>query len=80
MLSSPCHPNDPICNLLYTAYAAETQAIEDIINELARCSDPNDFQVQQAIYDAHGVNIDYLTDREIHYIENEIVKRRRWQC
>lgn len=59
----------------YTCYVMYTQAIEDVINELAHRPDANDVQVQRQVFSAHDVNMDALTSYEIKYIESEVSKR-----
>lgn len=66
-----CNPQ----SFAYTCYVMHTQAIEDVINELARRPDANDVQVQRQIFTAYGINMDALTPQEIRYIESEVSKR-----
>ena len=75
-LKSPCHPGVEACDFLFTCYAMNTQAIEDVINALARCEDPNDADMQRRIFESYNLCMDVLTSDEINYIEKEVAKRR----
>lgn len=75
-LKSPCHPGVDTCDFLFTCYAMKTQAVEDVINALARCEDPNDADTQRRIFATHDLCLDVLTPAEIDYIEREVAKRR----
>lgn len=62
--------------LAFNAYAFHQQAIEDYINALAACPDPNDYEVQRSLARRFlGYSLDCLTDAEIEYIEKEVAKR-----
>lgn len=75
MLTNPFNPDSEIQNFAYTCYAMHTQAIEDVINELAREPNPNNAERQRAICAAYGINLDALTSQEIQYMEREVAKR-----
>lgn len=60
----------------FTLFAAEQTKIEELINRLAKEEDPNDFWRQRIICRELDLNLDDLTDDEIHYIEEEVA--RRW--
>lgn len=60
----------------FTLFAAEQTKIEELINRLAKEEDPNDFWRQRMICRELDLNLDDLTDDEIHYIEKEVA--RRW--
>lgn len=74
---SPCHPKNPVCDTAFTCCAMRQQAIEDIINELAEAANPNDTKTQQRIFQIYGVEMNFLTDEEISYIEQEVSTRLR---
>lgn len=59
----------------FTLFAARQTKIEELINRLAK-EDPNDFWRQRIICRELDLNLDDLTDNEIHYIEEEVA--RRW--
>lgn len=61
--------------LAFNAYAFHQQKIEDFIDTLARCPDPNDLELQRTIAWQNGIILDHLTDAEIKYIEKEVAKR-----
>lgn len=75
MLWNPCNPDDEVRNFLFTMYAADTQRIEDVINALSRECYPDDPNVQAIICKRYGLDLDYLTDEELSYIESEVAKR-----
>ena len=60
----------------FNAYAYHQQKIEDFIDALAAADDPNDADIQWDLSYECGLNLDNLTDYEIHYIEKEVAKRR----
>lgn len=62
-------------DMAFTCYAMHTQAIEDIIEDLVNSIDPNDYNIQQKIFQKHGVNMSSLTMQEIQYIEREVSKK-----
>jgi hypothetical protein len=76
MLRNPYDPEDELMNFVFTAYAATTQMLEDVINALAREPDPNDIDIQRQICYRYGLNLDFLTDGEIAYVEREVA--RKW--
>ena len=76
MLHNPHNPEDELMNFVFTAYAATTQMLDDVINALARESNPNDIDVQRRICRQYGLNLDFLTDAEIAYMEREVA--RKW--
>lgn len=63
-------------DVVFTLFAAEQTKIEELINRLAKEEDPNDFWRQRMICRELDLNLDDLTDNEIHYIEEEVA--RRW--
>lgn len=63
-------------DVVFTLFAAEQTKIEELINRLAQEEDPNDFWRQRMICRELDLNLDDLTDDEIHYIEEEIARRR----
>ena len=77
ILKDPYNPNSKVQSFAYTCYAMHTQAIEDVINELAREPNPNDIYRQREICAAYGIDLDALTTQEIAYMESEVAKR--WQ-
>lgn len=74
-LWAPDHRNKAT-NVAFSAYAFHQQQIEDYINALAACPDPNDYEVQRSLARRFlGYSLDCLTDAEIEYIEKEVAKR-----
>lgn len=68
--------HDKVTNVAFSAYAFHQQKIEDFINALAACPDPNDYEVQRSLArQILGCSLDRLTDAEIKYIEKEVAKR-----
>ena len=65
-------------NLAFSAYTVRQQQIEDVINRLAAAADPNDFATQIAIYEVVNIDSDTFSKDEIAYIENEVVRRRKF--
>lgn len=66
--------------LMYFAFEEEQQRkkrekIEKVINFLVFAEDPNDFYVQQMIFNQVNLSITDLTKDDIVYIEEEISKR-----
>jgi hypothetical protein len=66
--------------LMYFAFEEEQQRkkrekIEKVINFLVLAEDPNDFYVQQMIFNQVNLSINDLTKDDIVYIEEEISKR-----
>lgn len=79
MLHNPYNSEDELMNFVFTAYAASTQMIDDVVNALAREPNPNDIDIQRQICHRHGLNLDFLTDGEIAYMEREVAKRWHWK-
>ena len=72
--------------MLYSLYAMEQEGllstrqgkINQIIKLLVESEDPNNFEIQCNIYKIANFNSETLTEKEINYIEKEIIKRRRF--
>ena len=75
MITSPCHPENAICNTAFSAYAYRQQQIEDFINALASTNNPNDYGNQSTAALVSNLNISSLTSDEVQYIESEVAKR-----
>ena len=63
-------------DIAFLTYVAQTEAIEDFINDLARADDPNDLSTQHRLAYANNLDINALTSYEINYIQEEVSKRR----
>ena len=74
MIKAPWY--SPEEDLAFTMYAISQTKIENLIDELVHADDPNDFWTQRNICRKLDLNLDDLTDNEIHYIEEEVA--RRW--
>lgn len=69
-----------IASNAYLGYVAECEGdsftrqgkINKLIKLLATSDDPNDFNIQCAIYDEVGIDSDTFTEEEISYIENKV--------
>ena len=69
-----------IASNAYLGYVAECEGdsftrqgkINKLIKLLAANDDPNDFNIQCAIYDEVGIDSDTFTEEEISYIENKV--------
>ena len=72
----PPWQSNQIEHTAFNAYAYNQQKIEDFIDALAAADDPNDADTQWDLSHQCGLNLDNLTDYEIHYIEKEVAKRR----
>lgn len=71
-------------NRAFSCFAMESEGdlpthrgkIEKVINLLAQSSNPNDFDIQNAVFNLAGLDSDTLTSNEVEYIENEVA--RKW--
>lgn len=72
---APDHHTD-INNTAFSMYACHTEEMEAVIEKLSKEPDPNDYYAQQRVFDECNVKLEWFTDQERAYIENEVA--RRW--
>lgn len=61
---------------VFGAYVNHTTKIENLIDALVEADNPDDPYEQARICEEVGIKLDWLSDSEIEYIEEEVAKRR----
>lgn len=75
-LWGPEVPRTKVGNVAFSMMACHQEEIDNVIEKLAQEPDPNDYYAQQRVFDECHVKLEWFTDQERAYIENEVA--RRW--